>query len=536
MRIIASIAALAVVVTGIGQMETLAKLSAKTLAPNYPSQGLCRRAPLLAALGPEREQQQTQYPRGGVVKPRHVPVYSIAPPPSVVPPPSAAPPPAPPPPVTVEPDVAGDTEIVTTARRTESRAEDKSAAKSSPSTAESASPIAPPYRPDDLATDDRGYYPYPRPQPQPQSGVLTAGEHDDLLNPELYARYTRNANIGQRIPALPTLDTRRMLTVVVTDSGGQPVPFAQVTLTCADGNSLSFATMADGTVAYFPTLDRLGSEVTISVGRDQGQAAKPRRVLIDTAPGSQRISITSAYRSVPIRKLDLALVVDTTGSMGDEINYVQAELRGIVRALVARHPGIDIRIGLVFYRDEGDDYVTRTFAFDGQVGAVQARIANQHANGGGDEPEAMEKALNRAVQLQWRPDAAKSMVLIADAPPHDELMGQAWAATEAARAKRIHIVPVAASGVSDTAEYVMRGMSALTQSRYLFLTDDSGVGNAHAAPAIDCYLVTRLDGMIRRVLDSQISGRRIEPERQEIIRSVGQYDAGKCVLPRGNWQ
>ena len=340
MRIIASIAALAVVVTGIGQMDTIAKLSAKTVEPNYPSQGLCRRAPLLAALGPERERQQTQYPRGGVVKPRPVPGHSLSSPPSVVPPP----PPAPPPAVAVEPDVAGDAEIVTTARRTESRAEDKSAAKSSPSTAESASPIAPSYRPDDVATDDRDYYPYPRPQPQPQSGILTAGEHDDLLNPELYARYTRNANIGQRIPALPTLDTRRMLTVVVTDNGGQPVPFAQVTLTCADGNSLSFAKMADGTVAYFPTLDRLGSEVTISVGHDQGQAAKPRRVLIDTAPGSQRISITAAYRAVPIRKLDLALVVDTTGSMSDEINYVQAELRGIVRALVARHPGIDIRI------------------------------------------------------------------------------------------------------------------------------------------------------------------------------------------------
>lgn len=530
MRIFASIAALAVVVTGIGQMETVAKLSAKTVASNYPSQGLCRRAPLLAALGPEREQQQTQYPRDRHPKPRPYPVpmdVTDAPPPLAVPAPSVPPPP----PVMAEPDIGGDAEIVTTARRAEGGADSKSAAKRPAPAAEMASPNPPAIR-----SDDRVYYPYPRPQPQPQSGILTAGEHDDLLNPELYARYTRNANIGQRIPALPTLDTRRMLTVVVTDGGGQPVPFAQVTLTCADGNSLSFATMADGTVAYFPTLDRLGSEVTISVGRDQGQAAKPRRVLIDTAPGSQRISITAAYRAVPIRKLDLALVVDTTGSMGDEINYVQAELRGIVRALVARHPGIDIRIGLVFYRDEGDEYVTRTFAFDGQVDAVQARIANQRADGGGDEPEAMEKALNRAVQLQWRPDAAKSMVLIADAPPHDELMGRTWTATEAARAKRIHIVPVAASGVSDTAEYVMRGMSALTQSRYLFLTDDSGVGNAHAAPAIDCYLVTRLDGMIRRVLDSQISGRRIEPERQEIIRTIGQYDAGKCILPRGNWQ
>lgn len=93
-------------------------------------------------------------------------------------------------------------------------------------------------------------------------------------------------------------------------------------------------------------------------------------------------------------------------------------------------------------------------------------------------------------------------------------------------------MPVAASGVGDTAEYVMRAMAAATQSRYLFLTDDSGIGNAHAEPAIDCYLVSRLDGLVRRVLDGQISGRRIEPGDGEVIRSVGDHDNGRCALPR----
>jgi len=80
----------------------------------------------------------------------------------------------------------------------------------------------------------------------------------------------------------------------------------------------------------------------------------------------------------------------------------------------------------------------------------------------------------------------------------------------------------------------MRAMAAATQSRYTFLTDDSGIGNAHAAPAIDCYLVTRLDTLLRRVIDSQLSGRRIEPGEQEVIRTVGQYDNGKCIIPPGH--
>lgn len=76
----------------------------------------------------------------------------------------------------------------------------------------------------------------------------------------------------------------------------------------------------------------------------------------------------------------------------------------------------------------------------------------------------------------------------------------------------------------------MRAMAAATQSRYPFLTDDSGVGNSHAPPAIDCYPVTRLDALVRRVIDTQVSGRRIEPADHEIIRS-GKYDAGKCIHP-----
>ena len=82
----------------------------------------------------------------------------------------------------------------------------------------------------------------------------------------------------------------------------------------------------------------------------------------------------------------------------------------------------------------------------------------------------------------------------------------------------------------------MRAAAAATQSRYLFLTDDSGVGNPHAPPEVDCYLVTRLDQAVRRVLDSQISGHRVEPSDGEVIRTVGLYDHGRCTVPPAGWE
>jgi hypothetical protein len=452
----------------------------------------------LPPLPPEpqvRDQQQRRYRGGGGVA---APMMEAPMPP----------PPPPPPPMAFEPTVGERMPIL-----------DSPAAPPAPVSS------MPPAEGDDRIPEARMGTSFHRPGPQPQSGLLTAGDHDDLLNPELYASYARSFFQHGNLRDLPRLDTRRVLTVAVQDQAGRPVPFAQVTIHCADGNSLSLATVADGTAVFYPGFDRLGNRVRVSA---PGGAA---RTIELAGAGAQRQSFTLRSGAVPIRKFDLMLAIDTTGSMGDEIAYLKSELRAILADIGRAHPGLDIRVGLVAYRDLGDVYVTRTYPFTANLDSMQASLRAQYADGGGDYPEAMDLALARAVAQDWRPDAVKSLLLVADAPPHDENIGKAWRAAEAARAGRIQIVPVAASGVADTAEYVMRAMAAATQSRYIFLTDDSGIGNPHAPPAIDCYLVTRLDRLVRRVLDSQISGRRVEPREGEVIRSVGQYDNGKCVLP-----
>jgi hypothetical protein len=491
----------------------LAAIVPSALAPTAAAQTrepLCRRPAALPALPPEPrvrdlQQQRRDWSGSAMAEPM------MAPPPP--------PPPVPPSPMAMEPMSSAPAPAPIEDGASGEDLADLPAARA---VEESPTPIA---TPDDRVAEARSLPAYRRPS-QPRSGLLTAGDHDDLLNPELYAGYAGRFLQGSQLRDLPRVDTRRVLTVEVQDGAGRPLPFARVTVTCADGNSLSLATVADGTAVFYPGLDRLGRSVRLSVGGVAG-----RNVSLAESPGAQRQSFTLRSGAVPIRKFDLLLAIDTTGSMGDEINYLKSELRQILADIRRTHPGLDIRLGLVAYRDEGDIYVTRTYPFTANLEGMQASLRAQYADGGGDYPEAMDLALARAVQQDWRPDAVKSLLLVADAPPHDENIGKAWQAAEAARAKRIQIVPVAASGVGDTAEYVMRAMAAATQSRYLFLTDDSGIGNPHAPPAIDCYLVTRLDRLVRRVLDSQISGRRVEPREGEMIRSVGRYDNGKCVLP-----
>lgn len=495
-------ALMAVTAAGLVLSAPLPAAPARNVVAQQP---MCRRAAPLPILPAEQTRRQQQNFDGPTPPP-----VMMAPPP--------APPPPPPDTVAPAPVSPGGDAIVTGTRIPRPSLE-----SSSPVTVVGSADAAARSEPSGFAPErDRG---------SPQSGQLTAGEHDDLLNPELYANYVAAFQSGQQMVGVPRVDTGRVLTVVAQDRAGRPIPFARVTLTCADGNSLSLSTLADGSVAFFPALDRLGSRVRLSVAAP-GRAASPARfVSISSEPGAQRQSVTLAAPAAAIAKFDLAVVVDVTGSMGDELEYLKSELRSILDALKRGHPGLDIRLSLVAYRDEGDEFVTRTFPFTPSLGQMQTSLRAQSAGGGGDYPEAMDQALARAVGQGWRPDAVKSLLLVADAPPHDENIGKTWRAVEAARAKRIQIVPVAASGVGDTAEYIMRAMAAATQSRYIFLTDDSGIGNPHAPPAIDCYLVTRLDTMVRRVLDSQISGRRVEPRAGEIIRTVGQYEGGRCVLP-----
>jgi hypothetical protein len=102
-----------------------------------------------------------------------------------------------------------------------------------------------------------------------------------------------------------------------------------------------------------------------------------------------------------------------------------------------------------------------------------------------------------------------------------------------ARTQGIHIYPVASSGVDELTEFSMRAAAQLTGGRYIFLTDDSGVGNPHIEPTIPCYFVTKLDDAILRMVDIELNGEYREPAESEIIRVGGDPQDGACTLPDG---
>jgi len=121
-----------------------------------------------------------------------------------------------------------------------------------------------------------------------------------------------------------------------------------------------------------------------------------------------------------INEVDLALVVDTTGSMGTFIQAAKAHLIALL-ARLSQAAEINLRVGLVEYHDHPpqDTVLTRIYPFMASLNKMQQIIASLSADGGGDSPEAVYDGIADAChKLEWRKHARRLCVLVGDAPPH----------------------------------------------------------------------------------------------------------------------
>ncbi|HVZ72470.1 MAG TPA: hypothetical protein VHJ20_08855 [Polyangia bacterium] len=366
------------------------------------------------------------------------------------------------------------------------------------------------------------------PSPTPSQAQLTAGTWDDNLNFDFYQTYLTNM---AQLDGAPLIDRANRLEITVSAGPTFPLAGARVTVSDAQGKLFSSTTRGDGKLFFFPgTVGATpGTELTLAISYG-GQDATITAHVGDTEAGVQLFDGWTA----PAPTLDLALVVDTTGSMGDELAFLQREMAAILGQVSRDFPGVAQRWSAIFYRDTQDEYVVRTFDFTSSIDTIQTELAAQSAAGGGDLPEAPDQALAKLSTLSWRPDSVARMAFwIADAPHH-----AAQATTMAqdiltAHGLGIRIYPIAASGTDDLLEYTMRTAAEVTGGRYLFLTNDSGIGGDHKEPTIPCYTVTTLHAAMMRMIDMELTGTDAQPAPADVIRTAGHPVDGRCTTDSG---
>lgn len=305
----------------------------------------------------------------------------------------------------------------------------------------------------------------------------------------------------------PGLIVNNMYKIVLT-SNGTPLNNAKVTVKSASNKLFSGVTNAAGTLYVF--LDQLyDTNVTLEISYN-GQTHEE---LINTLEDVTTIDIPS-FSLTNIEVLDLALVIDTTGSMSDELNYLKKELQNVLETISETNKNIKIRLALVFYRDNGDRYVTKEFDFTSDLATQYKNLNAEIATGGGDTPEAVHDSLTSALNLSWSEQSTKILIDVCDAPPHSnsQILQSVVASTIAFAEKGIRVVPVICSGSDYLTELVFRQAALYTGGTYTYITDHSGIGNSHTDPATPSDVVVEyLNKLLIRLITEYITGKDIPP-------------------------
>ena len=171
------------------------------------------------------------------------------------------------------------------------------------------------------------------------------------------------------------------------------------------------------------------------------------------------------------RVVDLAFILDTTGSMSEEIAAVKATIQKVAAQLAGSNT--TIRVGLVEYKDRSDAIHTRVYNFTSDLGAFQRRIADIRASGGGDHPEDAIAGIREGLtKLSWQDNSVARMAfVIGDAPPHlDYAQASNYVPYLKSASKRgIKLFTVAASGMDSLGQAVWRQMAQFTGGSNMFV-------------------------------------------------------------------
>lgn len=341
-----------------------------------------------------------------------------------------------------------------------------------------------------------------------RAGTLTAGEWNDLYNwNHHWADLLRDGEIDSYQKTYQLFPQHRY-SVLLQNEKGMPLSDVPVHLldragailwearTCNTGQAELWAGLFSGKLAEEPF------QVAAYVDGKRHVLGTPRPF----ASGLNRYQIQRECHHP--KTVDIVWTVDATGSMGDEIDYLKTELLDVIGRVQERFPDLDVRMGAVFYRDEGDEYLVKSSALNRDISKTVSYIQAQYADGGGDYPEAVHSALEETLRQPWSREAvARICFLVLDASPHQrpEVIQSLQRSIREAARRGIRIVPIACSGIQKDTEFLMKFFGLATNGSYIFLTDHSGVGGKHLAPTADVYKVELLNDLLVRLIGEYVN-------------------------------
>jgi len=177
--------------------------------------------------------------------------------------------------------------------------------------------------------------------------------------------------------------------------------------------------------------------------------------------------------------MEMVFVLDTTGSMGGLLTGAKERIWGIVNEVMQTSSVSSVKVGLVAYRDRGDQYITQVLPLTEDLDKVYSTLMTYDAQGGGDEPEDVRRALAEGVaKAGWSqpaPGHAQILFLVGDAPPHDYTDEPDTLTTADLAVKQGIIVNTIQCGNSVATEHVWEAIARRGQGQYFLIPQNGGV-------------------------------------------------------------
>ena len=177
--------------------------------------------------------------------------------------------------------------------------------------------------------------------------------------------------------------------------------------------------------------------------------------------------------------MEMVFVLDTTGSMGGLLTGAKERIWGIVNEVMQTSKLSSVKVGLVAYRDRGDRYITQVLPLTEDLDKVYSTLMDYEAQGGGDEPEDVRRALAEGVsQAGWSrtsPGNAQILFLVGDAPPHDYADEPDTLTTADLAVKQGIIVNTIQCGSSAMTQQVWEAIARRGQGQYFLIPQNGGV-------------------------------------------------------------
>ncbi len=180
------------------------------------------------------------------------------------------------------------------------------------------------------------------------------------------------------------------------------------------------------------------------------------------------------------KTLEMVFVLDTTGSMGGLLEGAKQKIWGIVNEVMQSPAKPSVRVGLVAYRDRGDQYVTQVLPITNDLDKVYTTLMEYRADGGGDGPENVRRALADGVrQAGWSKAServSQVIFLVGDAPPHDDYQDEpdTLVTTQEAVSRGMIVNTIQCGEATDT-RAVWQNIARRGEGRYFAIAQDGGV-------------------------------------------------------------